>query len=598
MLKQKMLQLVSSAKINPEVLDQKLHITISFEKDSDLKELFQPETYSTVIESTIREGDETHKYMINGNDASITDIEITNERIREGIRKSDTILRSRIHERLNRFLRSQRVFNAEEIINDVKTRSILLIATDLRKIISVVKRHKSEFSHIDLVPTRTLALNDVILKTNVKKFAHGYGLRGENVGVWVNEEAPDIYSRPGALPLLNGRIKVISMEAVKSAHNTFMSLIIGSNDPVYTGIAPQSYIYAGTVAGPLNKIFDFECGQVLPGIPPSCKPSVYIANNSWFIGGPDSKYIWLSEQWDDFVYDYRTFISQASANLWKDKNGKDIGGNPIGVPSNAYNVMSVGGWIVHNDSKNDYTHGAVCPVGSAASKHHDRIKPEVIAPTNGIRATKNMEAGGVSTSTAIVSGIAADVMTNPWYRNRPEAVKAVIMAGATNEVQLKNDTNGLSDIRIGAGVHIVNQYGDTWQEGDGPKYSVGGVNFLNTYFYRWTGYYEGGNNAFFDSYGRFTTEHFFLENERYRIVLVWSTRGEYARISQQPDKDLDLYLVDETGKTLARSISYDNTYEIIDFVPSKTMNKANVVINRYRNDGDSIKMALSVGQVN
>lgn len=104
--------------------------------------------------------------------------------------------------------------------------------------------------------------------------------------------------------------------------------------------------------------------------------------------------------------------------------------------------------------------------------------------------------------------------------------------------------------------------------------------------------------AFFGANGRFSTEHSFDPDKRYRIVLVWSTRGEYALQNHEPDTNLDLCLFDDNGNLVAESTSYDNTYEIIDFVPTETMASAEVRVRRYRSDSDSIKMALSVGEVN
>ncbi len=57
------------------------------------------------------------------------------------------------------------------------------------------------------------------------------------------------------------------------------------------------------------------------------------------------------------------------------------------------------------------------------------------------------------------------------------------------------------------------------------------------------------------------------------MVLVWPQDPNYSNYSNQLQNDLDLHVYDESvypRRWVAVSWSWDNTYEYVDFVPTRT----------------------------
>lgn len=66
------------------------------------------------------------------------------------------------------------------------------------------------------------------------------------------------------------------------------------------------------------------------------------------------------------------------------------------------------------------------------------------------------------------------------------------------------------------------------------------------------------------------------------MVIVWVTDPDFDSYDKLPTADLDLLIVDSAGNNgVAQSVSYDNTYEIVDFQASGSGTyKVRVVRNR------------------
>ena len=57
---------------------------------------------------------------------------------------------------------------------------------------------------------------------------------------------------------------------------------------------------------------------------------------------------------------------------------------------------------------------------------------------------------------------------------------------------------------------------------------------------------------------------------RSRVVLNWTTPGTYTQYATRPSADLDLQVVGPGGNIVAGSYSWDNTFEIVDFLPEQS----------------------------
>jgi hypothetical protein len=68
--------------------------------------------------------------------------------------------------------------------------------------------------------------------------------------------------------------------------------------------------------------------------------------------------------------------------------------------------------------------------------------------------------------------------------------------------------------------------------------------------------------------------------QRVRVVIVWATDPSSPNYSDRPTADLDLLILNSANQIIDKSTSWDNTYEIVDFVvPADGTYKIRVVRN-------------------
>jgi hypothetical protein len=68
-----------------------------------------------------------------------------------------------------------------------------------------------------------------------------------------------------------------------------------------------------------------------------------------------------------------------------------------------------------------------------------------------------------------------------------------------------------------------------------------------------------------------------------RVVISWDTDPAYSSYGVQPSADLDLVIKDPAGNFVASSASFDNTYEIVEFIPPSS-GTYTIWVNKYRCD--------------
>ncbi len=66
-----------------------------------------------------------------------------------------------------------------------------------------------------------------------------------------------------------------------------------------------------------------------------------------------------------------------------------------------------------------------------------------------------------------------------------------------------------------------------------------------------------------------TTMQLYAGN-RVRAVIAWDTDPDYASYTTRPSADLDLWVINPSGAIASTSLSWDNTYEIVDFTADYT----------------------------
>jgi subtilisin family serine protease len=215
------------------------------------------------------------------------------------------------------------------------------------------------------------------------------------------------------------------------------------------------------------------------------------------------------------------------------------------------------------------------------SPRFDREKPEVAAPGTNISSLKLAAPGffcpsgnvgtGTSYSSPMVAGIAALMMSGrPSLRVHPEAVKALILAGATHNIE--------GSARL--------------SERDG----AGGTDALASYEsaingnYRWMSV----SPASFDSAGLIAIDvGYLLAGQRLKVALVWDSNPSSNYSTDALKADLDLFV--EGSGVIQRSASWDNSYEVVDFiVPS--FGYYTIKIRKWRFDGAREYVAVAWNQ--
>jgi subtilisin family serine protease len=256
-------------------------------------------------------------------------------------------------------------------------------------------------------------------------------------------------------------------------------------------------------------------------------------------------------------------------NLWRTVvvaagNNGLTNGNVLS-PALAYNVIAVGNFddrrtVAWADDVMNPTSSFRDPISWIG----DRQKPEVAAPGTDITSTTTVApwigviGSGTSFAAPMVTGGAALlIQRNGFFSVWPESVKALLMVTAVHNIE---GATRLSD-RDGAGGIVLDRADDVAGGVTGGS-SGQGYNCaapVNT------------NIAVVRLAGGILT----------RVAIVWDNDPTYVNYVTRPSADLDLQVIDPNGFVAAQSLSWDNTYEIVEFTPPANGNYT-LRVNKFR----------------
>lgn len=351
----------------------------------------------------------------------------------------------------------------------------------------------------------------------------------------------------------------VANDANVDQHATTTAGMAASTNATHRGIASGAGIYSanGTTYGDANMSAAMDAAA----------SNTHISNNSWGpnCGGADGS-MNVHSRHADYVVRYLWDTVVAAAG----NNGTCSGFEFVGGVAAGYNVIAVGNY---NDNgtvdSTDNSMNASSSYGDPTSPHSDREKPEVAAPGTNITSLLMADPGtcptgavgsGTSYSSPIVAGVAAQLMqANTSLRVYPESVKALIMAGATHNVE---GSQRLSDLDGAGGVNALASYTST----------VGNM-------YTW----RSVTPSSFDASGFITIDlgHVYA-GERLKVALVWDSNPSSDYSSDPLNADFDLNVV---GPGVSQwSSSWDNSYETLDFTAPLSGNYQ-VKVKNYRFNG-------------
>jgi hypothetical protein len=373
-----------------------------------------------------------------------------------------------------------------------------------------------------------------IPKTGVN-LGHQYGKKGDGVGIYVSE---------GGCPnagFVSNYKKLDSSPA--GSHN---KNVVG----ILRAVAPSAKILC-------------RGNYSLPTFWDRYFNAIHIASQSWgYInyGGYNS----ASRSWDDLAYNNKIAVFFASGNTGSTKTCPSAS-NWVGSPSNGLNTIGVG---AYNDANMSWA--SFSCYGPSGAKTE---KPEISAPGVDITA-KGIKMSGTSQATPHAAAFMAALTGNnaySWMRTHPQLIKAQVMSGAMDPI-----VGGLS------------------------KVGVGGIDWYSSYYNWYSWWFEGSNGSHFNS-NREVIRYKYLSSgiRKVRAVVTWLNRGSYTLAhlgdSHPIGQDWDLHVYDPSGRRVASSSSWDNSYEMVQFDPQVT-GYYKFVVKRYinRDTAAQVRGALSV----
>lgn len=332
-------------------------------------------------------------------------------------------------------------------------------------------------------------------------------------------------------------------------HGTNVAGVIRSTNATQRGFAPSVLLWAGGSCGG-------NSSQLRSRSNDASAWGARAQNLSW--GADTGRNLNANDRfYDDMVQNgWRTIVVSAGNN--NPPFGSATGN--VGSPALAYNVIAVG---AVNDRVSPATISNFSSWRDPNSQHGDREKPEIAAPGTNIQTTSGNGLGsnsGTSFSAPMVTGTTALMMhTSPALGVWPEAVKAILMATATNNVEggpVWSEFDGAGGINADRANRVAGFNGGTWSA---QGYSCSAPSQLVV------------SNVFVNA-GR-----------RTRVAMVWDTNPTFWNFSygSRPGADLDMQIIGPLGNVVASSLSWDNTYEIVQFT-APTTGTYRLRVNKFR----------------
>jgi hypothetical protein len=370
---------------------------------------------------------------------------------------------------------------------------------------------------------------------------HGRGITGAGVRIAQVEVG-------GRVAAANPNLAGITQDATfvcaaASAHSTGVAGILRSTHAMMRGIAPGATLWAGGSCGGVT-------AQLTGQSTAAANWGARALNLSWganigLVPGANDRF------YDDMVINrWRTVVKSAG----NEAGPCGAGNGNVTSPGLGYNVLTVG---------NDNANGTVAwgddfmsncsSWRNPTSTHNDREKPEIAAPGSNITSTLTAVpwTGLVGSGTSFAAPMATAatallVQRNSFFSVWPETVKALLMVTAVNNIEGATRLSQLD----GAGGIALDRADDVVRGAGG---GFGGIAYNCT------------QPANVDVAAAFLTA-----GTRTRLAIVWDTDPAYPQYANQPAADLDLSIINPTNTAVAWSLSWDNTYEIVEFTPTVT----------------------------
>ena len=384
-----------------------------------------------------------------------------------------------------------------------------------------------------------------------------FGVRGVGVKAAVIEE----HAISGTHPALNVTEWFDPTNLMVGGHPTAVAGVLGASGEVHPGAARGVELLSGNA----NSFVDMD---LMAATSWAITQGADVINMSF--GFDSNSQLTVLDVYVDFQ------VRFAMVSITKSSGNRGLSDGDVSSPGLAWNVLTVGNFYDAMDG--DWDNDIVNPLSSfnnPISPAGDRVKPDLMAcgtfitttTTNGGYGDVGM---GSSFSAPVVAGVIATlIQVRDELRTSPEGCRAVLMAAADHNLE---GASRLSD-RDGAG----------------------GLNALTAYRIAEGVQFSTGSLTMSDFVATGTVDHAvdLVGGERTRIVLAWSSDATTGSApSDSLAANLDLSVIDSSGNVVATSNSVDNSFEIVEFIPSNGGTHV-VRIDDTRFDGASEPYALA-----
>ncbi|MBA2266677.1 MAG: cell wall-binding repeat-containing protein [Chloroflexi bacterium] len=360
-------------------------------------------------------------------------------------------------------------------------------------------------------------------------------------------------------------------------HPTWVAGAIASQNDSYPGVAPGAFIVsASTGGGGASLTRDRQIIAAADWAASSSGGDADVVNAS--IGQDTATGSEEARRYFDALVNEDGRLAVAAAG-----NYATFGHWDILSPGTAYNVLTVGGiddrgsagrtddriWYYPGSNGSNYRD----PTGTAWNLRGDYNKPNVSAPAPLVRTANGLTASGTSIASPIVAGIAAQVISRlPSVALRPEATRAIIMAGAINRSPMPDGSKNAD------------------HEGTGTASALWANRLLTAGD---AGY--GGHRMGSMTEGQLVTQEIaVVAGQKVKVVLSWNSRTSGSTIATRTDRltaDLDLRVVQPDG-SIVGSYTFDNNYEWVEFTASRS-GTARIELRQARFDATSERYGLA-----
>ena len=354
-------------------------------------------------------------------------------------------------------------------------------------------------------------------------------------------------------------------------HATTCASIAVSTDGTYPGHARGAQILSGNAQ-------NYSDANLTAATDWSITQGADVVNMSFLVSATLTM-VYLDRYVDYQVRFTTTTFTKSAGNQ---ASGCGVGTGPVTSPGLAWNNIAVGN--VQDQDNADWDDDVMRASSSwdnPTSTNGDRQKPELSAVGTSMMAASAAggfinQGSGTSYAAPGIAGMCAALMSaNNTLAGWPELMKAVMMSASWHNVE------GASRL----------------SECDG----AGAINGLAAYRMVEARTFTNGTltPASFAATGYVVHNVYLQGGDKTRITLCWDSLANSTYATDVLNADLDIAILAganmTAGAVLASSASYDNSYEIVEFVPPST-GWYSVRINDFRFDGASEYYGLAWSQ--